>query len=205
MPDTPLALLRLYVIRHGETEWALTGQHTGRSDVPLTAHGRDEARALKPWLAHISFDHVWMSPLQRARDTADLAGLGLAARIEPDLAEWNYGDYEGRLSADIRRERPGWSMFEDGCPNGESPTELSNRADRLVERLSGLSGRVALFSHGEIGRALGVRWIGLPFVTGEHLSFSTASLSILTFKSDDPDVRVIETWNAGPALSAGPA
>ncbi|MDR3494424.1 MAG: histidine phosphatase family protein [Ancalomicrobiaceae bacterium] len=196
--------MRLYVIRHGETEWALTGQHTGRSDVPLTSHGQDEARALRPWLARISFDHVWVSPRQRARDTADLAGFGDVAQVEPDLAEWDYGDYEGRLSADIRRERPGWSMFEDGCPNGESPTELSGRADRLIERLSGLSGRVALFSHGEIGRALGVRWIGLPFITGEHLSFSTASLSILTFKPDDPDVRVIETWNAGPALSSGP-
>ncbi|MDR3372413.1 MAG: histidine phosphatase family protein [Ancalomicrobiaceae bacterium] len=205
MTGTPLAPLRLYVIRHGETEWSLTGQHTGRTDIPLTAHGRDEARALKPWLAHIRFDRVLMSPLQRARDTADLAGFGSIATVEPDLAEWNYGDYEGRLSVDIRRERPGWSMFKDGCPNGESPSDLSARADRLVERLSRLSGHVALFSHGEIGRALGVRWIGLPFIAGEHLSFSTASLSILTFKSDDHDVRVIETWNAGPALSAGPA
>ncbi len=198
------APLRLYVVRHGETEWALTGQHTGRSDIPLTAHGKDEARALKPWLAHIGFDHVWVSPRQRARDTADLAGLGFGAQIEPDLAEWDYGDYEGRTSADIRRERPDWSMFKDGCPNGESPAEVCGRADRLIGRLTDLSGNIALISHGEIGRALGVRWIGLPFVTGEHFSFSTASVSILAFKQDKPDVRVIEVWNVGPALSAGP-
>ena len=205
MTDMLVAPLRLYIIRHGETEWALTGQHTGRSDIALTAHGRDEARALKPWLAHISFDHVWMSPRQRARDTADLAGLGFAAQIEPDLAEWDYGDYEGRTSADIRRQRPDWSMFKDGCPNGESPDHVSDRADRLIERLSELGGNVALFSHGEFGRALSVRWIGLPFITGLHLSFGTASLSILTVKADEPEIRVIELWNAGPALSAGPA
>ncbi len=194
---------RLYIIRHGETDWTLTGQHTGRSDIPLNSHGKDEAHGLKAWLAHISFDHVWVSPRLRARETADLAGLGFAAQIEVDLAEWNYGDYEGRTSADIRRERPDWSMFRDGCPNGESPDEVSDRADRLILRLSELGGNIALFSHGEFGRALGVRWIGLPFITGEHFTFATASVSILTYKSDNPNVRVIEIWNAGPALSAG--
>jgi probable phosphoglycerate mutase len=202
MPSAPL---RLYIIRHGETEWALTGQHTGLSDIPLTDRGRDEASALKPWLAHIRFDHVRTSPRQRARDTADLAGLGVAARIEPDLAEWNYGDYEGRTSVDIRRERPGWSMFKDGCPNGESPDQIAARADRLIARLCELSGNVALFSHGEFGRALGVRWAGLPMIAGLHLSFSTASLSILAFKANAPDVRVIDLWNANPALFTGPA
>jgi probable phosphoglycerate mutase len=197
--------LRLYLIRHGETEWALTGQHTGRSDIALTAHGRDEARALKPWLARIAFDHVWMSPRQRARDTADLAGLASDAQIEPDLAEWDYGDYEGRTSADIRHERPGWQMFADGCPNGESPDQVAARADRLIERLTALGGNVALFSHGEFGRALAVRWAGLPMIAGLHLSLSTASLSILTFKANDPQTRVIELWNASPRLAAGPA
>lgn len=204
MTNTLPAPLCIYLIRHGETVWSLTGQHTGRTDLPLTAHGQEEARALKPWLEHIRFDHVWASPRQRARETAEGAGLAEALQIEPDLAEWDHGDYEGRTSADIRHERPGWFMFKDGCPNGESPADVSGRADRLIARLSALGGNIALFSHGEFGRALAVRWIGLPIISGHHLAFSTASLAILTVKADDPTNRLIELWNANPRLLTGP-
>ena len=197
--------LHLYLIRHGETTWSLTHQHTGRTDISLTEHGEEEARQLGKQLSGTRFGHVFSSPSRRAQRTCALVGLSQGAEIEPDLAEWDYGDYEGRTSADIRRERPDWSMFKDGCLNGESPDQVSDRADRLISRLSELCGNVALFSHGEFGRALAVRWIGLPFTTGLHLSFFTASLASLTVKADEPEIRVIELWNAGPALSAGPA
>jgi len=154
-------VVRLYLIRHGETEWSLSGQHTGRTDLPLTAHGEDEARKLEPWLRPIPFARVLTSPLQRARQTCELAGLGAAASVEPDLAEWNYGDYEGRLSRDIRKARPDWNVFRDGCPNGEMPGQVSARADRVVARLLALDGNVALFSHGQFSRALATRWIEL--------------------------------------------
>lgn len=140
--------LRLYLIRHGETEWSLSGRHTGRTDVPLTARGEDEARALAPRLREIPFAHVLSSPLQRARRTCELTMLGAAAEIEPDLAEWDYGDYEGQRSMDIRKQRPGWNVFRDGCPHGEMPAQVSERADRLIAHLRALDGNVALFSHG---------------------------------------------------------
>jgi len=124
--------LRLFYFRHGETAWSLSGQHTGVTDIPLTPYGETQARALRPWAAAISFAHVLTSPRLRARVTCELAGLGAAAIVEPDLAEWNYGDYEGRRSADILEGRPGWNIFRDGCPNGESPAEIGARADRLT-------------------------------------------------------------------------
>jgi broad specificity phosphatase PhoE len=153
--------VRLYLIRHGETEWSLSGQHTGRTDLPLTAQGEDEACKLLPCLSRIGFSGVLTSPLQRARRTCELAGLGAAAEIEPDLAEWHYGDYEGRLSHDIRKERPGWDVFRDGCPNGEKPNQVSDRADRLIARVCTLNGNIALFSHGQFVRVLAMRWIAL--------------------------------------------
>lgn len=197
--------LQLYLIRHGETAWSLSGQHTGRTDLPLTTHGEDEARKLRPLLAHIPFSVVLTSPRQRALQTCDLAGLVATADIEPDLAEWDYGDYEGRRSVDICTEQPGWNLFQDGCPHGEVPSQVAARADRLIARLCNLDGNLALFSHGQFGCALAARWIGLPVADGNHFSLGPASLSALGFSPSHPDVRVIALWNALPEASAVPA
>lgn len=189
--------LRLYLIRHGETEWARTSQHTGRTDLPLTANGEDEARQLGKYLRDIRFAHVLTSPLKRARQTCELVGLDNVAEIEPDLVEWNYGDYEGKRSVDIRKERPDWNVFRDGCPHGEIPVQVSERADRLITRLRTLDGKVALFSHGQFGSILAVRWIGLPLAEAQHLLLNTASLSIFSFNPQHPEMPVIALWNAG--------
>jgi probable phosphoglycerate mutase len=194
------AALRLHIVRHGETDWSRTGQHTGLTDLALTPHGEAQARALAPWLAPIHFDHVFTSPLRRARHTCALAGLEAAAMIAPDLIEWNYGDYEGVRSADIRKTRPGWSAFRDGFPGGESPAQVGARADALIARLAELSGNVALFSHGEFLAALAARWIGLDVVEGQHFYLDTASLSILGYNAGHPDLRVIALWNAVPGV-----
>lgn len=195
-------LLSLYLVRHGQTEWSLSCQHTGSTDIPLTTRGEDEARALIPWLRHVRFDHVLTSSRQRARRTCELVGLGREAEIDPDLAEWDYGDYEGKISSDICQERPNWNVFRDGCPHGETPAQVSDRADRLINRLAFMEGRIVLFSHGEFGPALAARWIGLPVVEGQHLPLGTASLSILGYNPDHPEVRVIALWNAAPARFA---
>jgi len=195
-PGVAAGLLRLYLIRHGETEWSLSGQHTGRTDIPLTAHGEESARALSPWLGDIHFARVLTSPRQRARQTCELAGLGSAAEIEPDLSEWDYGDYEGRRSADIRKVRADWNVFRDGCPHGETPAQISDRADRLVASLRTTRGNVALFSHGQFGSVLAARWIELPAVDGQHFALGPASLSILAHNAHHTAVRVIELWNA---------
>ena len=198
-------LLQLYFIRHGETAWSLSGQHTGRTDIPLTAHGEDEARKLGPRLREIQFARVLTSPRQRARRTCEFAGLGPAAEIEPDLAEWDYGDYEGQRSVDIRKGRPDWNVFRDGCPRGEMPAHVSDRADRLIAHLRALDGNVALFSHGQFGCALAARWIGLPTIEGQHFALGAASLSILGHEPSRSEVRVIALWNAAPAsISGGP-
>lgn len=191
--------LQLYFVRHGETEWSLSGQHTGDTDIPLTRHGQEEARALLPCLRKLQFTRVLTSPRQRARKTCELTGLGMLAEIEPDLSEWDYGDYEGRRSDEIREQRPGWTVFRDGCPNGETPTYISNRADRLITRLLTMEGNVALFSHGHFGAVLAARWVGLPVIEGQHLLLGPASLSILGNNPSHPDVRVISLWNASPA------
>jgi broad specificity phosphatase PhoE len=190
--------LSLYLVRHGQTEWSLSGQHTGRSDIPLTAQGEDEARALAPWLAGLTFDHVFTSPRQRAQRTCALAGLGAKAEIEADLAEWDYGDYEGQRSAAIRSQRPHWTIFEDGCPGGEMPSDVAMRADRLIARLKQMQGRIALFSHGHFGVVLAARWIGLPVIEAQHLLLSTASVNVLGYAPSHPDVPVIALWNATP-------
>lgn len=186
----------LYLFRHGQTEWSLSGQHTSVTDIPLTAQGEDEARALIPWINKIKFDHVFVSPRQRAQKTCELAGLN--GETEPDLAEWNYGTYEGRKSSEIKIDSPGWNIFLDGCLGGESPEQVSSRADRLIARLTTLSGNVALFSHGHFGRVLSTRWIGLPVAQGEHLQNDTASMNILGSDASHPDVRGIKLWNATP-------
>jgi len=189
--------LRLYLIRHGETEWALTGRHTGLTDLPLTANGEDEARELGKHLREIRFNHVLTSPLKRARQTCELAELDKVAEIEPDLAEWDYGDYEGKRSLDIREERPDWNIFRDGCPHGEMPVQVSDRADRLIARLCTLDGIVTLFSHAQFGGVLAARWIGLSLAQAQHFPLGTASVSILSFNPQHPEVPVIALWNAG--------
>ena len=187
--------IRLFLIRHGETEWSRSGRHTGRTDLPLTAHGEEQARSLRPALQAIAFARVLSSPARRARRTCALAGLAAEVEIEPDLAEWNYGDYEGKLSSDIRRERPGWNCYRDGCPGGESADEVSARADRLIRRLFGSCGNLALFGHGQFGCSLAVRWIGLPVAAGQHLQLDPASFGVLGFNPSHPGLRVIAQWN----------
>ena len=189
---------RFFLIRHGETEWSLSGRHTGSTDLALTPHGEDEARELAPLLSTVSFAHVFASPRLRARQTAEFAGLR-AAEIEPDLAEWNYGDYEGLRSPEIAAQRPGWNIFRDGCPGGESPADVAARADRLVERLGGFQGDVALVSHGHFSRVLAMRWVGLPVVEGRHFAIRTASLGILGYESGRLDAPSIALWNEAPA------
>jgi probable phosphoglycerate mutase len=186
------APLRLFLVRHGETAWSVTGQHTGLTDIALTAHGENEARALAPRLRMIAFTQILTSPLRRARQTCELAGCGAEARIEPDLVEWNYGDYEGKRTAEI----PGWNVWRDGCPHGESPENISDRADRLLKDLRPLSGNVALFSHGQFGSALAARWIELAVGEAQHLALGSASLSILEYESGHPTVPVIALWNS---------
>lgn len=189
------APLRLYLIRHGETEWSLSGQHTGRTDPALTARGEDQARALEPLLRAVPFDRVLTSPARRAQRTCALAGLGAVAEVEPDLAEWDYGEYEGRTSHDIRQDRPGWNVFQDGCPGGESVKAVSLRADRLIARATASHGKFALFSSGQFGCSLAARWIGLPVLQAQHLLFGTACVSILATNPAHPDLRVIALWN----------
>ncbi len=191
--------LRLYLIRHGETEWSLTGRHTGRTDIPLTRNGEDEARALGRRLPDIPFSHVLSSPLKRALRTCELAGLDTIPEIEPDLAEWDYGDYEGLRSLDIRKARPDWDVYRDGCPGGEMPAQISARADRLIARLLKLDGNVALFSHGQLGCVLAMRWIGLAANEAQHFTLGTASFSVFAFDPHHAGVPVIALWNARSA------
>ncbi|WP_373510009.1 histidine phosphatase family protein [Thiocapsa sp.] len=187
--------MKVCLVRHGETAWSLTGRHTGSTDLPLTPHGEDEARALAPRLCPMGFTHVLASPRRRARQTCELAGFGAASEIEPDLSEWDYGDYEGRRSVDIRNEIPGWDIWRDGCPGGESPVDVSARADRLIARLSTMHGTIALFSHGQFGAVLAARWIGLALLKGRHFPLHTASVSLLGYDAHLPDQRTIELWN----------
>ena len=196
-------LLQLYFIRHGETDWSISGQHTGRTDIPLTAHGKEMARQLKPYLRRIAFARVFCSPSLRARQTCEMAGLAPRAEIEPDMEEWNYGDYEGQRSADIRQSRPEWDVWRDGCPRGESPKEVSERADRLFEKLLVLEGNIALFSHGQFGCVLAARWIGLPAFAGRHFAIYPARFSIFGHEKDYPERRVISLWNAETIAPAG--
>jgi len=195
--------VRLYLIRHGETEWSLSGRHTSRTDLSLTAKGADAARELAPWLRGVPFAHMLTSPLRRARQTCELAGLGAAAETALELSEWDYGDYEGLRSADIHKDRPDWDVFQDGCPHGEAPQQVSDRADRLIASLHGTDGDIALFSHGQFGCVLAARWIGLAAAEGQHLSLGPASLSILGHRPGYPGVRSIALWNATPASMFG--
>lgn len=201
---TPTAQLRLFLVRHGETEWTISGRHTGLTDIPLTEHGKHSAIKLGLCLRSIHFSRVFTSPLQRARKTCELAGLEPAVEIEPELTEWNYGDYEGQHSADIRKLRPGWNVFIDGSPNGEMPAQISDRADRVINRMRALAGNVALFSSGQFGSVLAARWIGLEVSAGQHLPLNTASLSVLGYAASHPGVPVLELWNAGSHQMSSP-
>ncbi len=194
----------IYLVRHGETEWSLSGQHTGRTDLPLTPHGEEQARAVAHQLRDITFARVLTSPRLRARQTCELAGLGAAAEIQPDLSEWDYGAYEGQTSADIHQTRPDWDLFRDGCPQGEQPQQVADRADRLIASLGAPDGNIALFCHGHIGCVLAVRWVGLAVVEGRHFPLATASLSILGHSSSHPELRVISLLN-GTARAPRPA
>lgn len=184
----------IYLARHGETAWTISHQHTGRSDIPLTERGERNARSLGARLSGMVFAKVLVSPLQRASRTAELAGFGSVAEIEPDLVEWDYGRYDGLTSAEIQKERPDWSLFRDGCPGGESVEAVGARADRLVTKLRAMDGQVLLFGHGHFFRVLTARWLGLPPSDGRLYYLSTASLSQLGYEHscDEP---VIQLWN----------
>ncbi len=189
-------MVRLFFMRHGETEWSLSGQHSGRADIPLTQQGEAEAQRLGVRIRAIKFDHVWTSPLQRAIQTCTLAGLSASAEIHDDLIEWDNGDYEGRTGKHISVERPDWNIFQDGCPNGEMPSQVAARADRMIHRLNGLRGNVAIFSHGHFGRVLGARWIGLSVEHASHFLLNTASVSVLCYAHDRVDQPAIALWNS---------
>jgi len=184
----------IYLARHGETAWSLTGQHTGLTDLPLTEVGERNAQRLRGRLKGIVFDAVFTSPLRRARLTCELAGFGSVAEIDPDLLEWNYGDYEGRQSVEIHAERPDWQLFRDGAPGGESPHQIAERADRVVDRLRALSGNVLIFSSGHFLRILAGSWIGLEPYEARSLMLSTASLSVLGYEHN-LEQPVIKLWN----------
>jgi broad specificity phosphatase PhoE len=186
--------LSVFAIRHGETEWSLNGRHTGVTDIPLTPNGRRLAASLKPVLAKERFALVLTSPMQRARETCELAGLGAAAVVEPDLMEWNYGDYEGLTPDQIHASAPDWMVFRDGCPHGETPAKVSARADRVIVRARAVQGDVALFAHGHVLRVLAARWIGLPAAGGAHFLLGTGTLCILDAYRGEPAIKV---WN-GP-------
>lgn len=184
-------LPQVYLVRHGETAWTISRQATGRADLPLTERGEHAAQELSAWLQGLSFAKVFTSPLQRARRTGELAGFGESAKIDPDLLEWDYGAYEGRRTSDIRAERPGWRLFEDGCPGGETLVEVSMRADRIITRVRALEGDVLVFAHRDILRILIARWIALPALEARRLHLETASLSVLGYDHDldEPVIR----------------
>ena len=185
----------IYVARHGETAWSITGQHTGLTDLPLTERGEHNASRLKDRLKDLDFKQVYVSPLRRARRTCELAGFGAVAAIDPDLVEWDYGQYEGRRSAEIHAERPDWELFRDGCPGGESPAQVAVRADRVVSRLREVSGNALVFSSGHFIRVLASRWLGIaPTVNSRYFLLGTASLSALGYEHNLSE-PVIRLWD----------
>jgi broad specificity phosphatase PhoE len=182
------------LVRHGETAWSLSGQHTGLTDLPLTERGKHNARLLGRRLAGLAFAKVFTSPLQRAVRTCELAGFGSVAEVDRDLLEWNYGDYEGRRTAEIHVERPDWQLFRDGCPGGESPSQVGARADRVVRRMHAIKGDVLLFSSGHFLRVLAARWLGFEPAAGRFFLLSTASVGALSYEHNLSEL-VIRLWN----------
>jgi broad specificity phosphatase PhoE len=192
---------RCFLIRHGETEWSLSRRHTGRTDLPLLPEGRKQAESLRSVLAPYSFRLVLHSPLARASQTCRLAGLGSGALIDPDLAEWDYGAYEGLTTPEILEKDPGWELWRDGCPGGESPAEVGARVDRVIATVRSTPGDVACVAHSHLLRALGARWVGLPVDGGRYFTLDPASLSILAWERERP---VVNVWNrTGPDPTAG--
>jgi broad specificity phosphatase PhoE len=188
--------VNVFAIRHGETAWSLTGQHTGTTDIPLTDNGRRLAEKMRPFLAAEAFALVLCSPLHRARETCELAGLGDQAVIDPDLVEWNYGQYEGMTPKQIQEMALGWLIFRDGCPGGETPEHVGARVDRVIARCRSADGDTALFAHGHVLRVFAARWIGLPPDGGQHFLLNTGTLCVLGYYREIPAVRI---WN-GPLL-----
>ena len=188
-----MPIQQVYLIRHGETAWSLSGQHTGTTDIPLTENGRRVARQLKPVLTKETFTLILTSPLQRAWETCELAGLGARAEIDQDLMEWNYGEYEGLTPQQIHVNSPGWMVFIDGCPGGESPEQVGARVDRVIAKLRAVDGHVALFAHGHVLRAFAARWLGLRTSDGCHFLLDTATLNIMSYYRGLPAVK---RWNA---------
>jgi broad specificity phosphatase PhoE len=189
------ALPVLYIARHGETAWSLSGKYTGLTDLPLTQRGEQNAGRLKERLRKFTFEQVFSSPLQRAMRTCELAGFGDVVEVDPDLVEWDYGQFEGRRSAEVHAEHPDWDLFRDGCPGGESPQQVAARADRVVKRVRGVEGNVLLFSSGHFIRVLAARWLGLrPSANSRYFMLSTASLSALGYEHERSR-PVIRLWN----------
>jgi probable phosphoglycerate mutase len=186
-------LRRTVLIRHGETEWTLTGRHTGRTDIPLTDNGCDAARQLAPLAAQVRFSLVLTSPMRRARQTCELAGLGRQAEIDADLLEWDYGEYEGLTAQEIYARQPEWRVFIDGCPGGESPDDVAARIDRVIARIRSVDGDVALFAHGHVFRVFAARWLGLPAPAGSDFLLDPATVSVLSHYRGNPAVKC---WNA---------
>lgn len=209
MTSPQQAPLRIYLIRHGETAWSLSGQYTGRADIPLTIRGEEESRDLGLRIQDIPFAHVFTSPLKRAQQTCALAGLNATPEVVPDLAEWDNGDDEGRTPEEVLAARPGWNLFRDGAPNGESPADIAARVDRVITRVRLLKGNVALFCHSHFGRVFAARWLGLSVEHAQQFLFDTASLSVLCYEHDCPDEPAIALWNSAacerfaPTLSQG--
>jgi broad specificity phosphatase PhoE len=193
VPTPDEAVWRTYLIRHAETEWSLSGRHTGKTDVPLTEKGRRIARELESLLAPSNFALVLSSPLQRARQTSALAGFGERAVIDRDLLEWDYGAYEGLTTEQIHERAPDWMIFSDGCPDGESPAQIGARVDRVIARVQSTAGDVALFAHGHLLRVLAARWLGLPVSDGSRFLLDTATLSVLSHYRSIP---AIKQWNS---------
>jgi probable phosphoglycerate mutase len=191
-PDRP----QLWLVRHGETEWSRAGRHTGRTDLPLTPEGERQALALGPWLAVARFALVLTSPLRRARDTCRLAGYGDVARVDPDLAEWDYGRYEGMTSGEIRRVDPGWTIWTGAVPGGETAEQVAARADRVVARAVDAGGDALVFAHGHLLRVLAARWLGLEPAEGRRLALDPATIGIL---GHERAARVVRMWNAPAA------
>ena len=186
-------LSKVYLVRHGQTAWTISGQHTGHTDIPLTEQGEQEARRLQDLLKNIDFAKIYTSPLQRARRTGELAGFGAIEQADPDLMEWDYGDYEGRRTADIRAERPGWRLFQDGCPGGETLAQISLRADRVIGRVRDLENNALIFAHSDILRVIIARWLNLPAGEARHFYLTTAALSMLGYDHDldEPVIRLL--------------
>lgn len=194
-------MAQIYLIRHGETEWSRSGKHTGISDIPLTEHGREQAKLLRAALATTNFQRVLTSPLRRARETCELAGFAASARIDPDLMEWNYGDYEGLTSDQIHAHRPAWTIFDDGGgPGGETPEQVGVRVDRVIASVRASSGDVAVFAHGHVLRVLAARWLEMAPSAGAHFLLDTATLSVLDSYGGVP---ALKRWNVAPAERTG--